>query len=141
MSEYLPAELRADLKAAQVARALRSSRLRLESRSHIVRVLSRDAASGAEAVTVAEDAPHLRGVVDLYDDSRRLGRFLIVGTEAAPLGRRYRLRRSVEDGAMAAGPIVAPDAPQMAAAMPGGLPEAAAIDPDQLVPTIRIRRA
>lgn len=77
MSEYLPKEVREGLESARKREALRKSRMR-------VRV-------GGEAFTIlrvwdkgfaldAADAPHLRGLVDLYDGARHLSQCLIVAS-------------------------------------------------------------
>ena len=77
MSEYLPREVRAGLELARKANRKKMSRLR-------VRV-------GEESFTILrhwdegfaldkEDAPHLRGLVDLYDGARHLSQCLIVAS-------------------------------------------------------------
>ena len=75
MSEYLPASVREGLRAAQKAAARRKSRLRVVHESGEVKVLR--LWSTGFSVDV-EDAPTLRGFVDLYDGARHLYRCLVI---------------------------------------------------------------
>jgi hypothetical protein len=77
MSEYLPREVRAGLELARKADRRTRSRLnvRVGNRSFVIlRHWDEGFALGKE------DAPHLRGLVDLYDGARHLSQCLIVAS-------------------------------------------------------------
>ncbi|MFX0540812.1 hypothetical protein ACEWPM_003635 [Roseovarius sp. S4756] len=75
MDMHLPRDVQDGLDAARRAAQLKSHRLRVEVGDTSYRVLR--AWPGGFAVD-ADDAPHLRGLVDLYDGSRHLSHCLIV---------------------------------------------------------------
>ncbi|MFX0543929.1 hypothetical protein ACEWPL_000095 [Roseovarius sp. S1116L3] len=75
MDMHLPRDVQDGLEAARRAAQLKSHRLRVEVGDVSYRVLR--AWPGGFAVDAA-DAPHLRGLVDLYDGSRHLSHCLIV---------------------------------------------------------------
>jgi hypothetical protein len=75
MDMHLPRDVQNGLDAARKAAQLRGNRLRVEVGGKSYRVLR--AWPGGFAVDAA-DAPHLRGLVDLYDGSRHLSHCLIV---------------------------------------------------------------
>ena len=90
MSEFLPKEVRAGLELARKAALRKTSRLR-------VRV-------GDEDFTILrywddgfaldrDDAPHLRGLVDLYDGSRHVSQCLIVASAEEPGEMVYEFKR------------------------------------------------
>lgn len=91
MSSFLPQALRDELAAAQkLARRRRATR--------VVHV-------GDEAYPIlemtergfsidAEDAPHLRGFIDIYDGPRHLYQALIVASEQAGDLMRYEFKRN-----------------------------------------------
>ncbi|WP_422067211.1 hypothetical protein [Solirhodobacter olei] len=75
--EFLPEEVRAGLEAARKNDAKRRARLRVrvgEETYPVLRIWDRGFALDAEQV------PHLRGLVDLYDGSRHLMQCLIVAS-------------------------------------------------------------
>lgn len=93
MFEYLPKEVREGLEQARKRALRQKSRLRVQV--------------GGEAFSVlklwhdgfaldSEDAPHLRGLVDLYDGSRHLYQCLIIATEEEAGQMRYEFKRSTE---------------------------------------------
>lgn len=91
MSDYLPKEVRAGLELARKKSLRDKSRLR-------VRV-------GDETFTILrywengfaldrEDAPHLRGLVDVFDGSRHLSQCLIVASEEDSGEMTYEFKRA-----------------------------------------------
>lgn len=78
MSEYLPKEVREGLEAARKSALLKSSRLCVHVGEDVYRVLR--LWEGGFAMDV-EDAPKLRGLVDLYDGPRHLYQCLIVASD------------------------------------------------------------
>lgn len=91
MSMFLPKEVREGLEAAQRLALKRSSRLRVEADHASTKVL-RLWANGFSVD--AEGAPHLRGLVDLYDGGRHLGQCLIVASEEEGGEMRYEFKRN-----------------------------------------------
>lgn len=77
MSEYLPKELRAELRAAQKANLKKRGRLRVQVGSDSYPVLR--FWDGGFALD-ADTAPHLRGLVDLYNGGAHLYQCLIVAS-------------------------------------------------------------
>ena len=78
MSEYLPKEVVAGLERARKQAAVRRSRLRVKVGDQMFTILR---AWDKGFALDAEDAPHLRGLVDLYDGARHLSQCLIVASE------------------------------------------------------------
>lgn len=79
MSHYLPKALYAELQLALRTKAAKRTRLRIEAAGQSYRLAWLTQAGFAVAL---EDAPKLRGLVDLYDGSRHLSQCLIVAAEA-----------------------------------------------------------
>ncbi len=79
MTTYLSAELREGLAAARKLAQKRKNRLRVETNGATYPVLR--VWDGGFAIDL-EDAPKLRGLVDLYDGGRHLSRCLIVAADA-----------------------------------------------------------
>jgi hypothetical protein len=77
MSTYLPKEVREGLDAARRMALKKSSRLRVESGEQSYRVLRLWENGFAMEAT---GAPHLRGIVDLFDGARYLSQCLIVAS-------------------------------------------------------------
>lgn len=91
MSEFLPKEVREGLDLARKQALQRSSRLRVHTDGEIFPVLrywengfSLDAA----------DAPHLRGLVDLYEGSRHIYQCLIVASSQEADEMVFEFKRS-----------------------------------------------
>ena len=77
MSEYLPKEVRAGLELARKANARKRSRLRIRVGDRDFTILRHwDQGFALDA----DDAPNLRGLVDLYDGARHLSQCLIVAS-------------------------------------------------------------
>ena len=77
MSEFLPKEVREGLEAARKRDLARKSRLRVQDGDHVYPVLRFWEHGFALDAT---NAPHLRGLVDLYDGARQLYQCLIVAS-------------------------------------------------------------
>ncbi len=93
MSEYLPKEVREGLELARKRALRKKSRLRIHVGQDIFAVLKLwDDGFSLDI----EDAPHLRGLVDLYDGSRHLYQCLIVACEEENGQMRYEFKRSTE---------------------------------------------
>jgi hypothetical protein len=91
MSDFLPKEVREGLEAARKAKLLKSSRLRVHDGEDVFPVLRHwDAGFSLDA----ENAPNLRGLVDLYDGSRHLYQCLIVASEEEHGQMIYDFKRS-----------------------------------------------
>lgn len=77
MTDMLSKEVREGLELARKRDLRKRSRLRVHADSEIFRVLRLwDDGFAVEA----DDAPHLRGLVDIYDGSRHLWQCLIVAS-------------------------------------------------------------
>ena len=77
MSDFLPKEVREGLEAARKADKARKSRLRVHAGEDVFPVLR--SWNGGFALD-AEGAPHLRGLVDLYNGGVHLYQCLIVAS-------------------------------------------------------------
>jgi hypothetical protein len=95
MSTFLSPEVQAGLDAARKAALKKSSRLRIEAGPASFPVLR--AWDGGFALD-SDGAPHLRGLVDLYDGARHLSRCLIVASEEEGGEIRFELKRVTEAG-------------------------------------------
>ena len=78
MSEYLPKEVREGLELARKKALLKKSRLRVHVGDDVFPVLRFWETGFA---LDAENAPHLRGLVDLFDGALHLYQCLIVASE------------------------------------------------------------
>jgi len=91
MSEYLPKEVREGLERARKAALRKKSRLRVRVGEDVFAVLKFwDNGFALDR----EDAPHLRGLVDLYDRGRHLYQCLIIASEEDGTQMRYEFKRS-----------------------------------------------
>ncbi|MFA5581454.1 MAG: hypothetical protein WDA25_05825 [Paracoccaceae bacterium] len=89
MSEYFPAELREALAQAHKHHARKRQRLRIHAGDDIYRVLRLwDQGFALDA----EDAPHLRGHVDLYDGARHLYQCLVVASDVIGAERIFEFK-------------------------------------------------
>ena len=93
MSEFLPKEVREGLKAARKADLRRKSRLRIHVGDKVFPVL-RFWESGF--ALDAENAPKLRGLVDLYNGGIHLYQCLIVASAEDNGEMQYEFKRSTE---------------------------------------------
>ena len=91
MSDYLPKEVREGLELARKRDLRKKSRLRVHAGDEIFPVL-RFWESGF-ALDI-ENAPHLRGLVDLYDGARQIYQCLIVASEEQNGEMHYEFKRN-----------------------------------------------
>lgn len=91
MTDFLPKALRDELAAAHKSALRRKSRLRVraDGQTHpVLRLWARGFALDAE------NAPRLRGLVDIYDGSRHLYQALIVTSSEEDGELRFEFKRS-----------------------------------------------
>lgn len=91
MSTFLPKNVEDELRAAAVANQRRKSRMRVETNGDSYKVLR--LWPGGFAVA-AQDAPKLRGLVDIYDSGRHMTQALIVASEDEGDEIRYEFKRN-----------------------------------------------
>lgn len=91
MFEFLPKEVREGLEKARKRDLRRKSRLRVHTDEDVFPVL-RFWETGF--VLDAENAPHLRGLVDIYDGSRHLAQCLIVASDEENGEMIYEFKRN-----------------------------------------------
>ena len=91
MTTFLPREVAEGLEAARKQALRKKSRLRVQAGSEIFTVLKYwDSGFSVDL----QDAPQLRGLVDLYDGSRHLYQCLIVASEEEGDEMRYEFKRN-----------------------------------------------
>ncbi len=91
MSEFLPKEVRAGLELARKEAMRRKSRLRLQigdQQFTILRLWEKGFALDPAS------APHLRGLVDIYDGAQHLSQCLIVASEQDGAEMVYEFKRA-----------------------------------------------
>lgn len=91
MTTYLPKEVRDGLEMARKRDLKRKARLRVAVGDAVFPVLEHR--NGGFALDI-DNAPKLRGLVDLYDGARHLYQCLIVASEADGGLMRYEFKRS-----------------------------------------------
>ncbi|SMX22906.1 hypothetical protein [Boseongicola aestuarii] len=90
MSEYLPKEVREGLEAARKRNRAKKSRLRVRVGDQTFTILRYwDEGFALDA----EDAPQLRGLVDVYDGARHMSQCLIVASEEDAGEMVYEFKR------------------------------------------------
>lgn len=90
MSTYVPSAVQDALDDARIARLRKSSKLRIETADGYFRVLR--LWEGGFSVA-SEDAPHLRGYVDLYEGPSQLFQCLIIASSEEAGEMRYEFKR------------------------------------------------
>ena len=91
MSEFLPKEVREGLELARKRDLKKKSRLRVAVGEEIFPVLKFwDTGFSLDI----ENAPHLRGLVDLYDGAKHLYQCLIVASDEEAGEMRYEFKRN-----------------------------------------------
>ena len=111
MSTFVPDTVQKDLDAARLARLKSSSRMRIETPDGYFRILR----LGHDGFTVAaEDAPHLRGLVDVYDGPTQLFQCLIVASREEAGEMHYEFKRATAVADRAALDFVAEALPPVA---------------------------
>lgn len=91
MDAVLTKEIQAGLDAARLASLRKASRLRINLDGQMYRVLRMWKTGFA---VHAEDAPHLRGLVDLYDGANHLFQCLIVTSAQEGDEMQYEFKRA-----------------------------------------------
>ncbi|WP_289043914.1 hypothetical protein [uncultured Aliiroseovarius sp.] len=93
MLEFLPKEVREGLEAARKKDLKKKSRLRIRVNEEVFPILKFwDTGFALDA----ERAPHLRGLVDLYNGSRHLYQCLIIASEEEDGQMKYDFKRRAE---------------------------------------------
>lgn len=91
MSEYLPKEVRAGLELARKQALRKSSRLRVTAGGHTFSILR----LWEEGFALdPADAPHLRGLVDVYDGANHVSQCLIVASAETAGEMVYEFKRA-----------------------------------------------
>lgn len=92
MFSFLSKEVQEGLEKARLQALVRKSRLRIlaDDRAYPVIRLSEDGFS------LPEDAPHLRGLVDLYEGTRHVAQCLVFASEQGDGEMRYEYKRRTE---------------------------------------------
>ena len=93
MTDFLTKELREGLEQARKLAAKKTARLRVQVGDDTFPVL-RIWETGFSLD--AEDAPHMRGLVDLYDGARHKAQCLIIASEEEGGEMRYEYKRSTQ---------------------------------------------
>lgn len=91
MSDFLPKEVREGLEKARMAALKKRSRLRVHTGSEIYPILKFWESGFA---LEAKNAPHIRGLVDIFDGSRHLYQCLIVASETHEDEIHFDFKRS-----------------------------------------------
>ena len=91
MSEYLSKEVREGLELARKAQLAKRSRLRVQIGDEVYPILRFSEKSFA---IDAENAPHMRGLVDIFDGARHLYEALIVATSFDGHAMIYEFKRN-----------------------------------------------
>ncbi|MEM9426379.1 MAG: hypothetical protein AAGA06_06725 [Pseudomonadota bacterium] len=91
MSEYLPEYLREELELARKRKLRKKSRMRVKAGNlHFTILRHWDTGFALDA----EDAPRLRGLVDVFDGTRHLSQCLIVASEEEAGEMVYEFKRA-----------------------------------------------
>lgn len=89
MFSFLSKEVQEGLEKARVQALVKKSRLRIlaDGQSYpVIRLTD-------EGFSLPEDAPHLRGLVDLYEGARHVAQCLVVASEEIEGEMRYEYKR------------------------------------------------
>ncbi len=92
MSFFLPKEVREGLEAARKRDLKRKSRLRVHVDDDIFTILR----FWENGFAMEEDAPKLRGLVDIYDGSRHLYQCLIIASSEEDGEMVYEFKRNTQ---------------------------------------------
>lgn len=91
MSEYLSKEVREGLEIARKAHMAKRSRLRVQVGEEIYPILR----FSEQSFSIdAENAPHMRGLVDIFDGGKHLYQALIVATSFDGHAMVYEFKRN-----------------------------------------------
>ncbi len=91
MSEYMSKEVREGLEMARKAQLAKRSRLRVQVGDEIYPILR---FSDKSFAIDAENAPHMRGLVDIFDGGRHMYQALIVATSFDGHAMVYEFKRN-----------------------------------------------
>ncbi|NEP76586.1 hypothetical protein [Okeania sp. SIO2G5] len=91
MSEFLPKDVRDGLEMARKHKLRKKSRMRVKAGDQTFTIL-RHWNTGFSLD--ADDTPHLRGLVDMYDGARHLSQCLIVASEEDAGEMVYEYKRA-----------------------------------------------
>jgi len=91
MSEFLPKEVREGLELARKQSLRKKSRMKVKAGERTFTILRYWEDGFA---LDADDAPHLRGLVDVYDGGRHLSQCLIVASEEKPGEMVFEFKRA-----------------------------------------------
>ncbi len=92
MFSFLSKEVREGLDRARQRDLVRKSRLRIVVGVDAYPVIR----LAPDGFSLPEDAPHLRGLVDLYDGSRLVAQCLVIASAEEPGEMRYEYKRRTE---------------------------------------------
>lgn len=93
MSDYLPKEVREGLELARKQTLRKQSRMRVRAGDETFTILRYwDGGFSLDA----EDAPKLRGLVDVYDGARHVSQCLIIASEEDAGERRFEFKRATQ---------------------------------------------
>jgi hypothetical protein len=92
MFSFLSKEVREGLERARRDDLVKKSRLRIVADDEVFPVIR----LSDEGFSLPEGAPHLRGLVDLYEGSRHIAQCLIVASEEDEGEMRYEYKRRTE---------------------------------------------
>ena len=93
MTDYLTKELQEGLAQARKLAAKKNARLRVqvgEETYPVIRIWENGFSLDAD------DAPHMRGLVDLYDGARHTAQCLIIASEEESGEMRYEYKRTTQ---------------------------------------------
>ncbi len=91
MSEYLPKDVRDGLELARKQKLRKKSRMRVKAGDQVFTILRYwDRGFALDA----DDVPHLRGLVDVYDGARHMSQCLIVASEEDAGEMVYEFKRA-----------------------------------------------
>jgi hypothetical protein len=92
MFSFLSKEVREGLERARRTDLVKKSRLRIVVDGDVYPVIR----MSDEGFSLTEDAPHLRGLVDLYEGSRHIAQCLIVASSEEEGEMRYEFKWRTE---------------------------------------------
>ena len=88
---FLPKEVQAGLDAARKAEMKKKNRLRVKTNGEVFRVLR---LQDDGFFMDMQDAPHLRGLVDLYDGAKHLYQCLVIASQEENDEMFYEFKRA-----------------------------------------------
>ncbi len=92
MFSFLSKEVREGLERARRSDLVKKSRLRIVVDDQVYPIIR----LSEDGFSLPEDAPHLRGLVDLYEGARHIAQCLIVASSEEEGEMRYEYKRRTE---------------------------------------------